>query len=126
MNCALCVCRVFPNGSMIFFLRRFIYICIKKKLRKWLLASFIGFVLPLFRLRLRTPKNNPSICSASSKHAAHIQIGACVYKVDFLEGIHSVLIGLRKDQRRFQSTQLHKKEMGNFTVSLTDKNHFSQ
>lgn len=85
------------------------------KLSKWLLLSFLGFVLPLFRLRLRTPKNNPSICSASSKHDAHIQNGTCVYKgvCRFLEGVH--FVSLRKDQRRFQSTQLHKKGMGSFT-----------
>lgn len=87
------------------------------KLSKWLLLSFLGFVLPLFSLRLRTPKNNPSICSASSKRDAHIQNGACVYKgvCRFLEGVHSALISLRKDQRRFQSTQLHKKAMADFT-----------
>lgn len=97
------------------------------KLSKWLLVSFLGFVLPLFRLRLRTPKNNPSICSASSKHDAHIQIGTCVYKGDcrFLEGLHSVLTGLRKDQS-FKVHSCTRDGAFHLTVSLTDENHFSQ
>lgn len=115
------IAEFFPMAQRFFFFF-FFSVSYKMKLSKWLLVSFLGFVLPLFRLRLRTPKNNPSICSASSKHDAHIQIGTCVYKGDcrFLEGLHSFLIGLRKDQRRFQSTQLHKR----WCISLCQLNRW--